>query len=63
MTKNEKRALVVMCMAALEHVGSEAIIKKELGLSTLDLEGFYDFLCKQDHLLHGAYADFKEVME
>ena len=27
MTKNETRALIVMCMTALENVASEAVIK------------------------------------
>lgn len=60
MTKNETRALIVMCMNTLENVASEAVIKHELGLTSEDLDRFYGFLCEQDADLHGTHPDFKQ---
>jgi len=60
MTKNETRALVVLCIAALENVASEAVIKHELGLTSEELDRFYGFLCEQDANLHGIHPDFKQ---
>ena len=47
MTKNETRALIEMCMTALENVASEAVIKHERGLTSEELDRFYGFLCEQ----------------
>ena len=60
MTKNENRALIVLCMTALENVASEAVIKHELGLTNEDLDRFYGFLCEQNYGLHGTHPDFKQ---
>ena len=60
MTKNETRALIVLCMIALENVASEAVIKHELSLTTEDLDRFYGFLCEQEMGLHGTHPDFKQ---
>ena len=59
MTKNETRALIVLCMTALENVASEAVIKHELGLTSEDLDRFYGFLCEQQQGLAGHHPDFK----
>ena len=61
MTKNEKRALVIMCIKALENVASEAVMKQDLGLSTEDLDRFYEFLCEQEKTLYGTHPDFKQA--
>jgi hypothetical protein len=60
MTKNETRALIVMCMNTLENRASEAVIKHELGLTNEDLNRFYGFLCEQERRLHGTHPDFKQ---
>ena len=60
MTKNETRALIEMCMTALENVASEAVIKHERGLTSEELDRFYGFLCEQERRLHGTHPDFKQ---
>lgn len=59
MTKNETRALIVMCITALENVASEAVIKHELGLTSEELDRFYGFLCDQEWD-STAHPDFKQ---
>lgn len=60
MTKNETRALIVLCKTVLENVASEAVIKHELGLTSEDIDRFYGFLCAQEMGLHGTHPDFKQ---
>jgi len=60
MTNNETRALVVLCITALENVASEAVIKQDLGLTDADLDRFYGFLCEQEKGLYGTHPDFKQ---